>query len=85
MFLSEHMKETIDRVDGYITGTLFVEDGEVGLQTDKEELIVTADHIIEVRNGNEYELVTYEDILTKKTKEDWPLFAGLYARVKLIS
>ncbi|MDF1511068.1 hypothetical protein Gp_63 [Bacillus phage vB_Bacillus_1020A] len=81
--LSEHIKETIDRVDGYQTGTLVVEGLKVSLlQSDNTEIQLDESYVVEVRNGNEYMAVTIEQCIGQKTKEGWPLLAGLYARVK---
>ncbi|CAM3464508.1 hypothetical protein EDM52_18460 [Brevibacillus invocatus] len=83
IFLSDHMKETADIMAGYITGRLFVENGTVGIQrSNGQELYLGEGDHIEVRNGDEYQPVTTWDALTAKTVEGWPLYAGLYARVK---
>lgn len=80
--LSEHLKETIDRVDGYLTGTLIIEDNRVYLERDGKSIDITNSDKVEVRNGDEYVLITLDDALNTKTDEGWPLFAGLYCRVK---
>jgi hypothetical protein len=83
--LSEQIKDTINRVDGFTTGTLVVNENEVSLLLkDGTWLILSDQRTIEVRNGSEYVSVTYQDALEKKTSEGWPLLAGLYARVKKI-
>ncbi|MCM3413563.1 hypothetical protein [Metabacillus litoralis] len=89
MLLSEHIKETIDRVDGYLTGTLVVdlEANTVELEVTKQDKtsyisLTNADHI-EVRNDTEYEEVTVDQTLNTREKfMGCSLFAGLYARVK---
>ncbi|WDV94204.1 hypothetical protein [Brevibacillus parabrevis] len=85
IFLSDHMKETGDILAGFITGRLFVENGTVGIQrSNGEEIYLGEGDQIEVRNGDEYQPVTTREALTAKTVEGWPLYAGLYARVKLL-
>lgn len=82
IFLSEHIKETADIMAGYTTGRLFVENGTVGIQrSNGEEIYLGQRDHIEVRNGSVYEQITVVDVLTAKTAENWPIYAGLYARV----
>jgi hypothetical protein len=82
-YLSNHIKETIDRVDGFQTGTLIVEEGKVSLlQSDNTEIKLDDTFSIEVRNDNLYEKLSIETILNTLTVEGWPGYAGLYARVK---
>jgi hypothetical protein len=82
-FLSRHIKETIDIADGWITGQLFVENGNVGIQRSTgTEIILDSSYLIEIRNGDEYQRISIEQALTLKTEEGWPLFGGLYTRVK---
>ncbi|UGB31668.1 hypothetical protein [Metabacillus sp. B2-18] len=87
--LSEHIKETIDRVDGYLTGTLIVDleantvELEVTNQDKTSYIPLTDSDDIQVRNGNEYITVTIEQALSTKEKYmGCSLFAGMYARVK---
>ncbi|TKI54529.1 hypothetical protein E8L90_03205 [Brevibacillus antibioticus] len=83
MFLSDHMKETADVMAGFITGRLFVESGTVGIQqANGEEIYLGERDHIEVRNGDVYQRITIVEALTAKTTEGWPLYAGLYARVR---
>lgn len=82
-FLASHIRETSDIAGGYLTGTLFVEGEAVGLQRQNgEEILLDDTYMIEVRNGDAYQQITIGDALTAKTAEGWPLYAGLYARVK---
>lgn len=89
--LSEHMKETIDRIDGFLTGRLIVdlEKQTVELETvvrgRTSYLTLTDLDQIEVRNIDEYIPVTIKEALGTMAAgtKDWPLFAGLYARVKV--
>lgn len=81
--ISESLKETVDRLDGFVTGTLFVEDNQVGLyQENGHEIILDGSYSIEVRNGNMFRRVSVREVLEKKTPENWHLYAGLYVRVK---
>lgn len=82
-FLSTHIKETIDIADGYITGQLVVLDGTVRLlRNNGEEILLDDRFLIEIRNSEEYQKITIQEALTAKTAEGWPLYAGLYVRVK---
>lgn len=83
--ISESLKETVDRLDGFKTGRLFVENEQVGLYEENgQEIILDDSYSIEVRNDNEYIPITVQDVLEQKTPEDWHLYAGLYARVKQV-
>lgn len=83
IFLSEHMKETADIMAGFTTGRLFVENGTVGIQlSNGEEIYLGEGDHIEIRNGQVYQQITSAEALAAKTVEGWPLYAGLYARVK---
>lgn len=83
LFLSEHIKKTIDIASGYTTGQLVVEGEMVGLLRDSGEVIeLDEKSLIEVRNGDVYEQITIKEALTTETIEGWPLYAGLYTRVK---
>ncbi|WGV58379.1 hypothetical protein QIH01_23300 [Brevibacillus brevis] len=83
IFLSEHMKETADIMAGYTTGRLFIENRTVGIQrSNGEEIYLSERDRIEVYNGEEYQLVSTNEVLTVKTVEGWALYAGLYARVE---
>lgn len=85
MNLSEHLKETADRVAGYTTGRLIVEGGVVTLQLDTSALLsITDAQTIEVRNDSEYVRITLEQALSVSSVEGWPLYAGLYARIKYV-
>lgn len=82
-FLASHIRETSDIAGGYLTGTLFVEGEAVGLQRQNgEEILLDDTYMIEVRNGDAYQQITIQEALTAITGEGWPLYAGLYARVK---
>lgn len=84
ILLSDHMKETVDIIAGYTTGRLVVESGQVSLlRNSGEEILLDESHSIEVRNDSTYQQITLRDALEVKTIEGWPLFAGLYTRIKL--
>lgn len=68
--------DLIDRIDGYTVGTLIVT-----LETRNGEIPLESAASIEVLNGDNYESVTLADCRRIST-DGWPLFAGLYARVK---
>jgi hypothetical protein len=81
--LNDHIKETIDRVDGYTIGTLVVDGNDVSLQLNNGAfLMLDNTYSIEVRNGSDYVKVTVQDAIRAKTDAGWPLYAGLYAKVK---
>lgn len=83
MHLADHLKETADRIAGYITGRLIVESDTASLQIESgAKICLTDKHAVEVRNGSEYVSVTLEQALEAQTVEGWPLYGGLYARVK---
>lgn len=76
-------RDLIDRLEGFEVGTLIVDAGVVSLDTNDGMIELTADHKIEVLNGDHYLAVTLDDCLSRVTEgEGWPLFAGLYARIK---
>ncbi|WP_289138184.1 hypothetical protein [uncultured Brevibacillus sp.] len=85
IFQSDHLKETPDNMNDYLTGRLFIENETVGIQLSngKEVYLGERDHI-EVRNGDEYHPVATREALKAKTVEGLALYAGLYARVKLL-
>lgn len=70
----------IDRMDGYTVGTLVVEGDKVTLDG---ELPLDNALSIEVLNGDYYVAITLEECRTKMSTDGWPLFAGLYCRVRL--
>ncbi|WP_405131916.1 hypothetical protein MHB43_10440 [Paenibacillus sp. FSL H8-0317] len=82
--LTNSIKNTINVIDGYTTGTLIVDGEFVGLLLeDGSELPLDNNRHIEVRNGDgSYERVMIDQIQTTMTAEGWPLYAGMYARVK---
>ncbi|TYP69877.1 hypothetical protein [Paenibacillus methanolicus] len=83
MLLSEHMKETADIISGFTTGTMFVLGGIVGLQLKNgEQLFLNDSDLIEVRNDTQYIRVSVQQIIETRTDEGWPLFGGVYTRVK---
>jgi hypothetical protein len=71
-------------MDGYITGTLIVNGGYVGmLLEDGSEKELNNAHHIEVRNScGAYEYVTYCQVEKAVSTDGWVLYAGLYARIK---
>lgn len=84
--LSNSIKETTDRVDGYATGILIVErDKQIVSLLIDDVLLPLRDHDhIEVRNGDGsyFQITRKEALETMDRGMDAPLFAGLYCRVK---
>lgn len=84
----ENMKESSDRLDGYLTGMLVIQGDNVRLMSDMQAetlyIKLTNSDQIEVRNSEGYHPVSIDQVLNTKVDgaEDWPLFAGAYARVK---
>ncbi|MCO7126604.1 hypothetical protein NIE88_12600 [Sporolactobacillus shoreicorticis] len=88
MDLHQSMQNTISQIDAFIEnwtfGTLIVEDNHAFLALEIGEVILL-DHEqfeIEIRNGDEFMPVTLDQVLTSKTVEGWPLYAGLDARIR---
>lgn len=87
--LSEHIKETCDKLDGFITGNLIVDlkNQTVELETKLENELVyiplfDKDHI-EVRNDNTYtKIIASNALSTVDSLMGCSLYAGLYTRVK---
>jgi protein-tyrosine phosphatase len=87
--LSDHIKYTTRKIDAflenYTLGTLVIENGQAFLQLEIGELIQLNDSfIIEVFDGEKYNLISYEQALNTFCADmpDCPLFAGLEARIK---
>jgi hypothetical protein len=75
--------DLIDRIDGFTVGTLIVDGTDVSLKTNTgDEIPLDAAKTIEVLNDDQYILISLNQCRTTlATGTDWPLFAGLYARV----
>ncbi|MCV9884732.1 hypothetical protein [Metabacillus halosaccharovorans] len=87
--LAESIKETIDRVDGYITGRLIVDLEKSTVELEQENggkityLPLSDLDLIQVRNGDEYVTVYIDQALNDKDQSmNCSLYAGLYGRVK---
>ncbi|MGJ9383212.1 hypothetical protein [Salipaludibacillus sp. CF4.18] len=83
--LSNSIKETIDRVDGYKTGTLIVERDieRVSILIDDILIPLSDSDYIQIRNDKVYETITITQALeTSDSVAGWPLFAGFYCRMK---
>ncbi|MGJ9381506.1 hypothetical protein [Salipaludibacillus sp. CF4.18] len=83
--LSNSIKETIDRVDGYKTGTLIVERDieRVSILIDDILIPLTDADFIQIRNDKVYETITIQQALeTSDSVCGWPLYAGFYCRIK---
>lgn len=82
--LHNHIQDTISIMDGYTIGRLIHDKGKVFLALEICEVILLSDKfLIEVRNGDEYMPVTFNQVLNAKNEVGWPLMAGLDARIKL--
>ena len=84
--LTKHIKETtacIDAaLDNWTLGNLVIEDSQAYLQLKDGSLIpVPADAVLEVKNGDLWTPVSAE-MLQARTREGWPAYAGLLARMK---
>lgn len=75
--------DLIDRIDGFTVGNLII-DGGVFLETTGGEVIsINTAKSIEILNGDEYYATNVDECLSRVTEQGWPLFAGLYTRVRL--
>ncbi|ASA22109.1 hypothetical protein [Paenibacillus donghaensis] len=85
MDLSQHMKETANIIDGYISGRLVINLDEftVGLQRENNSIaLLNEQHQIEVMQWGNYVPKRFQQLLDARTLEGWPGYAGLDARVK---
>jgi len=79
-FLTKHIQRTVDIADGWTTGTLVIENQQAFLQLDSGA-IIPAKGIVEVKNGDHWQRLSQTDIL-RQTREGWPAYAGMDARMK---
>lgn len=83
IFLSEHIKKTLNILDGWAVGRSVVENEKGYIQLGNGELVELQEtDIIEVLNGETYQRITLETLITTKTVEGWPGYAGMDCRVK---
>ncbi|MEN6325834.1 MAG: hypothetical protein ABFD18_06470 [Syntrophomonas sp.] len=80
-FLLRHIQKTIDIADGWIVGTLVIEEDKTAYLQRENGSLVPATGIIEVRNGDCWQRLLPDDFL-QTTVEGWPAYAGLDARMK---
>lgn len=87
--LSDHIKYTTRKIDAflenYTLGTLIIENGQAFLQLEIGELIKLNDtFIIEVFDGQKYNLISYEQALNTFCSDapEWHLYAGAECRIK---
>lgn len=83
--LSKHIKRTLSMLDGYVSGSLVVEESTVSLllEDDSEMRLEASDQIEVFTADGVYVAVSFDEIQNKKTvPEGWPLYAGVDARVK---
>jgi anti-sigma-K factor RskA len=82
--LNDHMKQTIRRIDAlldnYTIGTLIIENKAVSLLLeDNTEIQLDDSYAIEVFDGSQYHLITFDQALNTYCSDapDWHLFAGI--------
>lgn len=84
--LSDHIKRTTHEIDAflerYTLGTLIVDGDTVSLETKNGEIVLDETYRIEVLGGGEYHQITYDQARNTMSRDGWPLYAGLEARVK---
>lgn len=84
--LSDHIKRTTREIDaffgGYTIGTLIIDGDTVSLETGRGEIVLDETYHIEVLGGDEYHTITYNQARNTMSRDGWPLYAGLEARVK---
>jgi len=89
--LSESIKETNDKISGFITGRLIVALDKKSIELEQLKsgktiyVPLSEQSHIEVRNGSEYQRVSFNEILdTQDHLMGCSLYAGMYARVKTL-
>jgi len=84
--LNDHIKRTTREIDAflenYTLGTLIIENSEVSLETKNGVIVLDETYHIEVLGGGEYHTITYDQARNTMSRDGWPLYAGLEARVK---
>jgi hypothetical protein len=84
--LSEHIKQTIRIIEAsleeYTLGTLIVDGDTVALEAENGEIVLDETYVIEVFAGGKYHRITYEQARNTMSRDGWPLYAGLEARVR---
>jgi hypothetical protein len=84
--LNDHIKRTTREIDAflenYTLGTLIIENSEVSLETKNGVIVLDETYVIEVFAGGKYHPITYEQALNTMSRDGWPLYAGLEARVR---
>ncbi|MGG3958385.1 hypothetical protein ABEV20_03855 [Bhargavaea massiliensis] len=82
----ESMRRSIRDIDaffgGYTIGTLIIDGGKVSLETKNGEIVLDETYRIEVFDGEKYHSITYDQARNTMSRDGWPLYAGLEARVK---
>jgi hypothetical protein len=84
--LNDHIKKTVRTIDAflenYTLGTLIVNGDTVSLETKNGDIKLEESDIIEVFAGGKYHPINYEQARNTMSRDGWPLYAGLEARVK---
>ncbi len=81
-FLKRSIHKTADIAGGYRVGTLIIEPQGQGtfLQVRTGRVIPTTGYQVEVKNGNQWQVLTPDDY-NRKTADGYPAYAGLDARM----
>lgn len=84
--LIRHIQKTIDKLDDYLdgwtTGQLVVDDGQALVQLeDGQEIVITPGHRVQVRNGGQWEDLSYTDLF-RVSADGRPAYVGLDARMR---
>jgi hypothetical protein len=83
--LQQSIRNTCDMLDGYTIGTLIVEGGRAYMQTETgEEIDLQPYEQIEVYTGGKYKRISYGEVVSTVSSDNWPAYAGLDCRVKPI-
>lgn len=84
--LSDHIKQTVRTIDAflenYTLGTLIVDGDTVSLETKHGEIVLDESYVIEVYGDGKYHPITFDQAKNTMSRDGWPLYAGLEARVK---
>ncbi|MEK4381140.1 hypothetical protein NSS70_04380 [Aeribacillus sp. FSL K6-2848] len=84
--LNDHIKRTTREIDAflenYTIGILIVDGDSVSLEAKSGEILLDETYVIEVFAGGKYHPITYDQARNTMSRDGWPLYAGLEARVK---
>ncbi len=84
--LNDHIKRTTREIeaflDRYTLGTLIVDGDTVALEAENGEIVLDETYVVEVFAGGKYHPITYDQARNTMSRDGWPLYAGLEARVR---